>query len=220
MYVASRISSRHNSKLGGVTLYISQVVDLLRKNQPRSVCVETSHIYMDEEPNETHDLAAQIGSRIVVEVEKHGSIVARHLFIDNFNPSPERFRLDVDKYISRLREKGFDPHVVTFEAALALPAQNILYALNGKTYRDEGDVFLTEGNTKLISCGRPTCSLLDASLYMAKLSMFELIITILPREFKEQQKKVMRILNALGYTRLPIVNVFHENNGSITVVSR
>lgn len=184
------------------------------------MCVETSHIYMDEEPNETHDLAAQIGSRIVVEVEKHGSIVARHLFIDNFNPSPERFRLDVDKYISRLREKGFDPHVVTFEAALALPAQNILYALNGKTYRDEGDVFLTEGNTKLISCGRPTCSLLDASLYMAKLSMFELIITILPREFKEQQKKVMRILNALGYTRLPIVNVFHENNGSITVVSR
>jgi hypothetical protein len=201
-------------------LYIPKVLDLLKKNQPRSVCVETSHIYMNEDPGETHDLAAQIGARIAIEAEKHGSIVARHLFIDNFNPSPESFKLDVDEYISRLCEKSFSPQVVTFEAALELPAQNILHALNGKTHRYEGDVFLTEKKIKLISCGRPTCNLLDASLYVAKLSMFELAITILPFAFKDQQQKVMRILNVLGYTRLPIINVFYDKDKQVSVVSR
>lgn len=201
-------------------MYITKVLELLKKNQPRSVCVETSHIYMNEDPDEMHDLAAQIGARVAVEAEKHGSVVARHLFIDNFNPSPESFKLDVDKYVSRLRGKGFNPQMVTFEAALELPAQNIIYALNGKTHRHEGDVFLTEKKIKLISCGRPTCNLLDASLYVAKLSMFELAITILPLAFKDQQKKVMHILNVLGYTRLPIVNVFYDKDKQISVTSR
>lgn len=201
-------------------MFISDIVSLLKKNQPRSVCVEAAHIYMDEDPETTHDFAAQIGARIATEVEKHGSIVARQLFIDNFNPSPEKFKLNVDEYILRLREKGFDPQMVTFESALALPAQNILHALNGRTYRHEEDVFLTEKKVKLISCDRPTCSLLDATLYVAKLSMFELTITVLPHEFKEQQKKVMRVLGALGYARLPIVNVFYDKEGRANVVQR
>lgn len=193
---------------------------LLKKNQPRSVCVEAAHIYMDEDPGATHDSAAQIGARIATEVEKHGSIVARQLFIDNFNPNPEEFKLNIDEYISRLRKSGFDPKIVTFESTLALPARNILHALNGLTYRHEKDVFLTEKRIKLISCDRPTCSLLDATLYVAKLSMFDLIITVLPHEFREQQKKVMRVLGALGYTRLPIVNVFYDKEGRTDVVQR
>lgn len=201
-------------------MYISKIVEVLKKNQPKSVCVEAAHIYMNEDPNETHEFAARIGANIADEIGKYGSIVARHLFIDNFNPSPESFTLNVDEYILRLRKNGFDPQVVTFEAALELSAQNILYTLNGKTHRHEGDIFLSEKKIKLVSCGRPTCNLLDASLYVAKLSMFELAITILPLTFKNQQKKVMHILNALGYNRIPIINVFYGEDNKINLAFR
>jgi len=187
---------------------ITKILDLLKERQLRSVCVEAAHIYMNEDPNETHDFTAKIGADIANAIEKHGGVVSRHLFIDNFNPGPESFKLDVNKYISRLNGNNFSPQVVTFETDLELPAKNILYALNGKIDRFGEDVFLKEKGVKLISGGRPTCNLLDASLYVAKLSMFQLAITVLPLSWKNQQNKVRRILNELGYVRLPIINVF------------
>ncbi|MBI3458788.1 hypothetical protein HY061_00805 [Candidatus Azambacteria bacterium] len=173
---------------------------------------------MDEDPNKTHDFSAQIGARISDEIEKLGGIVAKQLFIDNFHPDPKSFKLDVDKYVLRLGDNGFTPHVVMFETDLELPAKNILHTLNGKTHRKEEGVFLTEKNIQLMSGDRPSCNLLDASLYVAKLSMFQLSITILPLSWKDQQKNVMRILGALGYTRLPIVNVFYDENERISMV--
>jgi len=161
----------------------------IKKNKPSSVCIETAHIYMDEAPNKQHELAAQIGSGIVKTVERERCLSTKHLFIDNYNPDPKNFILDIDKYIEMLSEFGFRPNIITFETSLEIPAKNLLIELKEETVHREHNVYLNSRQILLMAHNRPTCSLLDTALYIAKLSMFELVITILPKSFREQQKK-------------------------------
>ena len=115
------------------------------------------------------------------------------LFIDNYHPSPKEFTLDVSRYEDRLIQQGFGPHIVTYESMLDLPARNLLQSLNEDAYR------------------------LDAALYVAKFSLFELVITTLFSSYKSQQASVRRVLRALGYTHLPIINIYFNDDRQITV---
>ena len=56
--------------------------------------VEAAHIYMDEKPNESHKISAQIGAEFVARIEEYGYMVIKQLFIDNYNPNPKDFIID------------------------------------------------------------------------------------------------------------------------------
>ncbi len=195
----------------------SEIHRWVDKHQPRSVCVEVAHIYMNETPGEEHDFSAQIGASLTEQLEEKDCLVSKMLFIDNYNPGPDEFRLDVDGFIVRLDQRGFEPDIVTFETALELPARNLLLSLNDNMRKHEGRVFLNQRSILLIDHERPTCNLLDAALYVAKLSMFELAITVLPSSYKSQQASVRRVLRALGYSHLPIINIYFDESRQITI---
>lgn len=201
-------------------LIFMEILEWIKKNKPQSVCIESAHIYMNEYPSDQHKLSAKIGSRLTDEIEKENCLVSKHLFIDNYNPDPSDFKLDVDAFMDILKDCGFKPDIVTFETSLEIPAKNLLSELEEDITHHEHYICLNQKQIRLMSHGRPTCNLLDTALYVAKLSMFGLSITILPNSFKEQQKKVRMVLRSLGYTHLPIINIYHDNKGKITIGSQ
>lgn len=81
-----------------------RITEYLEKNNPRSVCVEAGHIYMDEEPNEAHGRLASVGAEISKRINQKGCKVSKILFVDNYNPSPNDFCLDLQKYIKHLSD--------------------------------------------------------------------------------------------------------------------
>lgn len=199
-----------------------KIIDYVKRNGPRSVCVEAGHVYMNEYPSEMHRKLASVGADISIQISQSGCNVSKVLFVDDYNPSHSDFCLDLPKYIKVLSEEGFAPDIVTFEANLVAPAKNIIRELNGRVVHNaDGNSYL---NSDRILCGgRPTCNLLDAALYVAKLSIFELAITVLPKYIKDnntyihQQKKVKRILKEIGYKDPSIINVFLSNDGDLEV---
>lgn len=195
----------------------SEIHRWVDKHQPRSVCVEAAHIYMNATPNDEHYFSAQVGARLSEELETKDCFVSKMLFIDNYNPGPDEFVLDVEGYLAHLRQEEFGPNIVTFETALELPARNLLMSLNNNVYKLEGRIFLNHRNILVMDHERPTCNLLDATLYVAKFSLFELSITVLPNSYKTQQASVRRVLRALGYTHLSIINVYFDENRQITI---
>lgn len=191
--------------------YIEVIREITEEHKPRIVIVEAGHIYMDKEPDKEHEVAAEIAARISASLAKHGHVVIKQLFVDNYNPNPENFSLDVKSYVDFLESKGFKPDIVTYESWLETPAKNLLAALKTHHDKEGGNIFLADDSgIKLQVEDRPTCSLLDSALYIAKLSMCEMTITVLPRKYKAQQKSVFSILSRLGYARPLIINALFD----------
>lgn len=200
-----------------------KITEYLERNNPRSVCVEAGHVYMNEKPNETHSRLASIGAEISKQINQKGCNVSKILFVDNYNPSPNDFCLDLPEYIRHLSDCDFAPDIITFEADLVIPSQNIIQALGSKIRHsaDDGNTYLNKD--RILCRGKPTCNLLDTALYVAKLSIFELAITVLPKyinnkdTYIKQQEKVRRILEAIGYSRPSIINVFLSDDGNMEI---
>jgi len=190
---------------------VKEIYKWAHKNKPCSICVEAAHIYMDEKPNKSHRISAQIGADISTQLKKDGYIVIKQLFIDDYNPVAKNFILDIDNYLELISSWGFSPDIITFEKLLESPANNLLAKIttqNNLIYHEK-KVYLEKKKACLVDNNRPTCNLLDTALYIAKLSMFEMVITILPKIFKGQQKKVQKILKILGYSSIPIFNIYY-----------
>lgn len=189
----------------------SEILQYAKGHRLTSVCVEAAHIYMDEVPGDEHDFSASLGAQLAKELELADCLVTKMLFVDNINPNPLEFTLDVNRYRDRLQQKGFAPDIVALEAALELSARNLLESLESSDiHRKDDQVFLNHRNILLMDHNRPSCCLLDAAMYVAKLSIFELVITVLQGKYRSQQKKVRKILRALGYTHLPVINVYFD----------
>lgn len=188
-----------------------EIYKWVHKNKPHSICVEAAHIYMDEKPNKSHRISAQIGADIANQLKKDGHIVIKQLFIDDYNPDVKNFILDVGSYLELIGSCGFSPDILTLESSLEMPANNLLAKIitQNNLVRHEQKVYLEKKKACLVNNNRPTCNLLDAALYIAKLSMFEMAITVLPKSLKGQQKKVRKILKILGYSNIPIFNIYH-----------
>ena len=183
----------------------------IRKNNPVSACVEAAHIYMDETPGEQHLQSATIGKRIADELSKKNLLVSKALFIDDYNPDSNSWVLDVDKYVDCLMLAGFSPDIITMESSLEIPAM-ILFSklkIENNLVHEENGIYLEKKKACLTMDGRPVCNLLDAALYVAKMSMFDLVVTVLPRSFRGQQKKTRKILRSMGYFKLPIFNIYY-----------
>lgn len=190
---------------------IKEIYGWAYKNKPYSICVEAAHIYMDEKPDESHKISAQIGAELMARLKEDGHMVTKQLFIDDYNPNPANFVLDVDSYLELIGSYGFSPDILTFESSLEMPANNLLAKIitQNNLVRHQQKVYLEKKKACLVNNNRPTCNLLDAALYIAKLSMFEMAITVLPKSLKGQQKKVQKILKILGYYKIPIFNIYH-----------
>lgn len=196
----------------------SLIEQWIKKNNPASICIEAAHIYLDETPNGQHTTSAKIGAEIFQKLDSNGKaiLVTNQLFVDDFHPKTQNVVLE--EYIGTLREVGFEPDILTFEKKMELPAKNLLATLKGFVKCKNGNYYLNHGNILVLKDDVPTCCLLDAALYVAKISMFDLAITVLPEEYKKQQKKVFHILRALGYDNPPIINVFFNEKGEIIIL--
>lgn len=196
---------------------ISLIEGWIRDNKPASICVEAAHIYLDETPNGQHSESARIGAEIAQKLSGNGVLVTNQLFVDDFHPAKKT--LDLKKYMDSLVKIGFTPDLLTFEKKMELPAKNLLAILNGIAQRKNGNCYLasSSNNILIMKEDAPTCSLLDAALYVAKISMFDLAITVLPKMYKGQQKKVFHILRALGYENPPIINVYFNGKEEIII---
>lgn len=198
-----------------------EISEWMKVNKLQSVCIEAAHIYMNEKPNESHDLAAQIAGEISKHLKLQGCKVSNNLFIDDYHPKPEEFTLCIKDYLSRLATHEFAPDIITYESALKIPAHNLAKTLDLKkevTHSGEKTV-LNHKKILLLSSGSPTCNLLDAAFYVAKLSIFEVAITVLPVRYEEHQAKVRKILRKLGYGRPKIVNIFFTIRKKLNSIS-
>lgn len=189
-----------------------QIFTWVRKRKPLTVCVEAAHIYMDETLGAHHLEAARMGNDIAEELTERANLsVSKVLFIDDYNPNPDSWVLDVDEYVSSISEVGFVPNLIVKESSLEIPAM-VLFSkaeFENSLVRENNHIYLERKQVCLTKDGRPVCNLLDAALYVAKMSMFDLVITILPRSFKSQQKNTRKILKTIGYKELPVFNIYY-----------
>lgn len=195
---------------------MNRIIEFVRKNDIRSVCIEAAHIYSDEKVNTEHLQSAKLGAELSKLLDSEKVLVKNMLFIDDYHPKSHI--LNINEYLDMLVSQGFIPDLVVWEKDLALMATNLTYSLNGQTQKEAGRISLIKPNLTLINAdGELSCNILDATLYASKFSLFQLSITVLPATFKGQQKNVRKVLKALGYDTTPMANVFFESDGNINV---
>jgi len=198
-----------------------EVIHVLRKKRARQVCIEAGHIYVNEEPGESHVSSLKAGGELSRELQVAQISHRRCLFVDDFNPDTNI--LDLDNYLSLATESGFKPDKVFMESSLQEEAWGLLRELDGQeNVRYKGsERYTKKHNVRLInSQSRPTCCLLDAAFYKRRLECFDYAITVLPGDschgYKNQQKGVRQILRLLGNRKLPIIVVYYYENGEFT----
>jgi hypothetical protein len=185
-----------------------------------TACVEAAHIYSDESPDVTHELAAKVGASTCLALANLGVEVSGLLFVDDYNPSS--FDLDLEKYMGMLNAQGFPVSKVVMESSLQNYACCLVDELeaNGMTKRKkDGKVYLLGGSQILLKKSdllgnKPACDVLDAAFYINKSEEAGLCVTVLPFDYREQQEKVKELLKILGY-EISILNVYFNQEGEV-----
>lgn len=190
------------------------------------VCVEAGHIYTDEVPTQSHETGASVGSKVSALLGEMGFDVQKMLFVDDYNAQSSD--LDLGSYQDLISCHGFTPEVTVMESTLVQEAEEIVTSLqeqglteenrNGavilkKSYKREKDIVLRKSPAMGFMSG---CAALDAALYLRKSKTAELCVTVLHREWKDQQASVKKILKALG-KEIPILEVYYNDEGDIEV---
>ena len=181
------------------------------------IIIEAAHIYTYEHTAPEHLISAQIGASISQYFHLLGAKVEHWLFIDNYNHHFENKPeiLDLQDHVHKISEQGWKPHHLVFEKDLVTSAHQILETLLKEQYAKEhssGAIILAKGNILLYDphVRRYSCSLLDASLYIQKLSTSSTCITVLPQEYHTQQCATKLILKKLGVDTKDIHSVYFE----------
>lgn len=183
------------------------------------VVVEAAHIYTDQNPSEEQSGGAIVARALL---EAISSPTQRMLFIDDFHPTEPT--LDISAYQGWLANLGYPVDQTLFESALVpdahlllakikeiVPKKKLSYPKNdGWQSSPAIGLWTPRGKVSLITHqGDPSCSLLDASLYLKKAEMGEVALTVLPQCYLPQQLDTLALLAKVGHAS-PIINVFFD----------
>ncbi len=189
-----------------------------------AVVLEAAHIYADKQPH----LEQQKGAVLATAVNAGlGIPTIRTLLIDDYNITEKT--LDINAYLVWLTDHGYAPDEVIMESDLVPAAHELLEEIKDRVpakklstskhdpWQSNGALGLWTPVGKvplLTSVGRPSCALLDASLYLRKSQLAQACLTILPQEYSSQQIATHAILKRINKS-VPVVNLyFNSNNGN------
>jgi len=204
------------------------LIDTVSVAKQKSVaCVEAGHIYTDEMPSLSHEIGAIVGANVCTELEKMGIGVQRMLFVDDYNVASND--LNLTDYSNLLSQHGFTVDRTVMESTLIKDAKEVIVRLqmssmtelsrNGavvlkKNHKKEKEIVLK----KSPGMGSvPACAALDAALYLIKAKEAGICVTVLHKEWKDQQEGVRRVLKALG-ENVSILEVYYSDDGEVEVV--
>jgi hypothetical protein len=188
------------------------------KEKKQEIVVEAGHIYVNEVPSLEHKMGAEIGSQASKLFEMLGYKVQKWLFVDNYNPyfEDKPIILDEQAYVDSLKDVGFSPDKVMYEADLVDKAEDVLEHLIAENFASKHDLtgkyLLNKGNYLLYDpeTNHYSCSLLDACLYLEKAKVGDGAITIIDQQYTPQQKGTLTILKKLGVDTSPIVPIYYS----------
>lgn len=184
-------------------------------NLDGKVIVEAGHIYTSEQPNQEHYVGVEIGLQLAKVFQALEMETENWLFIDNYNPKLEGQEeiLVLDDYVSYLGKVGLKPKKIIYESDFLKKAQENLDELvdEGFTYEQKGKIILGKGKVTLFENGKYFCPLLDACAYQQKLKQADYCVTVLPENYKQQQKDTSIILKKLGINFCHIFPYFYSS---------
>lgn len=195
------------------------------KHRPK-FCVEAAHVYTDEVPGIKHQLGAVIGANVCQILQEMGVDVQRMLFVDDFNALSND--LSLEDYEGFIAKHGFAPDLVVMESTLINSANKLIEQLeeSGLTEKNKnGATVLKKGNKKEkdivlrkspVMGSVPACNALDAALYLKKHEAAGVCVTILDKQWQDQQTSVKKVLKALG-KEIPILEVYYSESGDLEV---
>lgn len=180
--------------------------------------VEAGHFYADREVGVEQKIGIEVGMAAISALEEMGLEVAPCILVDDYNASD----LKTESNLLAIQEMGFIPEVTYREKDSLAKALAIIETLESegkvKTKKSDGSknlknpwLRLVEGNGKL------SCAILDAALYVQKHEEHGgICVTVLPESYKKQQEATRAILATAGY-QMPILNVYFNMEGEISV---
>jgi len=171
--------------------------------------IEYAHIYMDESFNEEHKKAVDSVKELEKKIKKKKLSFIKGVLIDDYNP--EVHKLDVQDFVKKLNRYEVKPDFVGFESKMANYKDFMLSIMSPKVRR--------EYIKYIKKIGKVPCSLLAATWYLVRLGVFPAsdemykdfgrknqfvsrkIINILPKKFRETEKKALKIIEGSAYKR-------------------
>lgn len=199
--------------------------------------IEAAHFYLyEEEKGESVGFLEEqkLGVKIAIQVANKLGITPQFLlFIDDYhgNPylhlnPPENIQsllidqVEVKSAQTYFQQNGIQPQIIS-EWELTSTAAHLYHLLLQKGVVAKGRRQLSNefASVQLLTNeGDPTCSLIDAALYLKKIgpTRTQPTITVLPIRYKSQQDQVKQILAAFGVFKPFIIVIYHDDDGVVT----
>jgi|GEM_PF-6476328 len=198
---------------------VRPIVDSILALQPSGLVMEAGHFYAGAELEPRTLAGIRIGTLIANDPRLHSVQTILSVLVDDLHSSGD----SLEPSLGAIRGAGYCPEVIFNEKQYLIWADRLcaLLSLNEKTYSRKGSrtVILKNGNIQLKDeNGNPSCALLDSCVYIdkAKRRPGSNCITILPRIYYDQQKKVNAILIESGNI-IPVLCVFYDDQYSLSV---
>ncbi len=221
---------------------MSLLIETLSDLPFQSAIIEAGHFYADKgmSPMGDSDVRhAMMGIDLVSEVLRNigGKQARLWWFIDEMHQNDHFDRMTQDGlfssplYEEMKRRWTLPPDNIVFESEpeLQQEALNLVDKIPGEWLINmrKGISLVREGMPNYILCKKdsrkkfcdPSCSLLDAALYVRKSEFTEengVCITILPEEYRSQQDTTKLILKRTGYN-IPILNVYFNKTREVSL---
>jgi hypothetical protein len=187
------------------------------KKNGTKIIIEAGHIYTNTAPGQEQETGVKIGSLFANLFTLFGYDVEKWLFIDDYNPKFQDglASLDEKAYLTFISTHGFAPDKTVYEASLAPEAKGMLEFLVKHNYaglqHHTGKVVLHKGNIILHDPKQDKymCALLDACLYLDKAKAGNFSVTVLDKQFEQQQNATMAILKKLDFNVETVFPIYY-----------
>lgn len=184
----------------------------------KTASVEAGHFYANETIGHEQEIGVEVGKAVLEVLSEIGIKATTCLLIDDYHAHDTGGIIEGN--VKQLGKLGFVPEMVFSEKRMISEAWGILGDLTklGKVKdKRDGRRFLKDGWIHLADTIYPTCSLMDAALYKTKHGMFSgVCVTVLPGSYIDQQEKTKQILKSAGL-KIPILNVFFNSEGKVSL---
>jgi hypothetical protein len=177
--------------------------------------IEFAHIYSDQDFGTEQAKSVTRLKKVIKELKRDGKSFVTVVLIDEYSPAVST--LDEKTFLEEMKKKGVSPDFVAYESNLCDLAENIIgLILKDKVvthkFRDKEVLILLKDGRKIglkDSSGKYSCSLLISAWILARFGVYKVqslknistkefssdnLITILPKKYKETEKKVLDIL--------------------------
>ncbi len=173
----------------------------------KKIIIESGHIYTSEEPGIEHFMGLKFGKQLMDNLLQFGFPTASWLFVDDYNPKFEAKNeiLDIEGFVSKINSQGTTIDKVIMESSLTDIAKDVIDGLASGGFTSKNGPLTTLN--KKVSYGKAVlydeetnhyaCSVLDAAFYLVKAKESAISITVLPAQYKSQQKLTNILLTKL-----------------------